>query len=378
MNIFKSVWLWLTGIVLGSLALLKSVVLRRVRIGKEIAAVVNDLIKERGRTFVISEELTRDQLPKTYDALCLLDGIPFRFTVEERILRAGFSGTDSVASITAFRWQLMRLIELTEKQSEADEIFSHVLRPWDAERIGRIKIPNKLSEPYMESSTYAQLDAEVAEVVSGMRIRTSTLLHGTPGNGKSYLARYLALRYKLPIYLVALTPDTNNLQIIRMFGNLRGPAMILFEDFDSYFDGRQCLLKDAQITFDAILNVLDGLFATLDGMIVVMTCNDLERVDSALRTRPGRLRHVIEVPAPVKAVRERIFKSHPDRIKLVSQLAGYSLDELLMARDAPNAGAAIDEVEAARKAVAEEVERIKRAKEIQDNEPKSDPKCAVN
>jgi ATP-dependent 26S proteasome regulatory subunit len=183
----------------------------------------------------------------------------------------------------------------------------------------------------MEWVHYQSLNEAIAEVEKGVRWKTGALLHGPPGNGKSYLARYFALKYRLPVYLVALTPNTDNHHIIGMFNMIKGPAMILMEDFDSYFDGRKCLLNEAQFTLDAILNVLDGTFTSMKGTVTIMTCNDLSKIDLALSRRPGRLRYVIEVPDPSESLREQILNGHPEAA--IKAVDAASLDELLALKD---------------------------------------------
>jgi hypothetical protein len=332
----SSIWLWIAGSVATIFAVVRGIFMREIRINKEEATMLLDLIKEWGRIFIMQGEATDEKFPSTYDALCWLKGVPFRFTIEERMLRAGWASTDSIPRVTVFRWQANKLLTWARSRpKDIEKIPIYILGRWDAERVGQLTIPEDLSKPYMELADYISLENDVAKIATkkypGMR--TGTLLHGPPGNGKSYLVRYLALKYKLPIYIIILTPEYTNIDLVSMFRHLEGPAIALFEDFDNYFDKRKCTLQDSKFTFDAILNVLDGTYATLDNVIVTMTANDIQRIDEALKLRPGRLKHVLEVSNPSTEVRAQVFADRPDVEVLTHAHKGKNLDELLSIRD---------------------------------------------
>jgi hypothetical protein len=52
-----------------------------------------------------------------------------------------------------------------------------------------------------------------------------------------------------------------------MFSQITPNSIVLFEDFDNYFNGRECILGSGntgiRFTFDIILNGLDGVYNTL-------------------------------------------------------------------------------------------------------------------
>jgi hypothetical protein len=251
---FKSAWLWISGIVIGSLALLRALFVRKVRVEKEFASRLYDLIRTSGRCVVVEEEISvTARLPRVFSAYCWLRGVLFRFSVVERMLRAGWQGTDSIAEITVPRWQFKRLLMYVENvETKREHVAINIMGDYGSYRIGKRKIPDVLSTPFADDTLYDDLSSEVEDMVGGKIIRTSALLYGPPGNGKSFLARYLALKYSLDIHLMVLTPDISNQDLVRMFGHVKGPAMILIEDFDAYFDGRVCKIDRAKFSLDAI------------------------------------------------------------------------------------------------------------------------------
>lgn len=333
---FRSVWLWISGAVLGAFALIRYVFVRTVRIEKEFASILYDLIQSKGRSFVLLEEIsTSDRLPREFSALCLVRGLLMKFIITERMLRAGWESTDSVATVTTLRWQVRRLVKiLTEREEKKKEYIAiNVLGTYGSYRLGKRKIPDPIQTPYIDPNLYEGLSGEVSDMIDEKIARTSALLYGPPGNGKSFLARYLALKYGLDIHLLVLIPEMSNQDLVRSFSHVKGPAMVLIEDFDAYFEGRTCKFEKANFSLDAILNILDGTYITLEQVVVMMTVNDIDKVDPALKHRPGRLRHVIEIPNPDAAVRARALADHPDQERLIRDLSGCNLDEVLAARD---------------------------------------------
>jgi len=327
---FKSIWLWIVGSLVGMLFMVRSLFFRTVRISREMSMGLYELVQTKGRSFILYEEIVEQRLPRIYDAVCWLGSwFPFRLRIEERMLRAGYASTDSVTTVTALRWKLNSILTqiITRKKDNAVKVY--LLQPWDADQIGSMSTEEN-PEPYIDPELYRPLEKEVAEVVEGKRKRTSAIMCGPPGNGKSFLGRYLALKYKMPIYIVTFRPDQDNHDVIRMFSRLKGPAIVIMEDFDGYFKGRECQLENAKFTFDAILNVLDGTYATMEGLVVLMTINNLKDVDPALQNRPGRFRHVFEVGNPEQHVVQRVFEGYGP---IPATAVGCSLDELLALRD---------------------------------------------
>ena len=99
----------------------------------------------------------------------------------------------------------------------------------------------------------------------------------------------------------------------------------MFEDIDNTFEGRNSTRRHSYLTFDCLLNLISGVDNS-DGVIVVITTNNISKVDSALggshngttiTSRPGRVDHIVEFGA-----------LKPDeRIKIIQRIAsGYPND----------------------------------------------------
>ena len=77
------------------------------------------------------------------------------------------------------------------------------------------------------------------------------------------------------------------------------PCMILIEDIDAVFHGRVNVSKGSALqgglTFDTLLNVVDGIDRT-PGVLLVISTNHPEHVDAAL-ARAGRIDRWVDFPA---------------------------------------------------------------------------------
>lgn len=101
---------------------------------------------------------------------------------------------------------------------------------------------------------------------------------------------------------------------------------MLMEDFDNYFNGRECILKNDSVkfSFDSFINSLDGVHNDYKQVVFILTANDINNIDESIKNRPSRFRFVKEVPHPDRETRLRILKNEV----LVDLTEGYSLDKV--------------------------------------------------
>lgn len=120
------------------------------------------------------------------------------------------------------------------------------------------------------------------------------LVYGPPGTGKTTLAQAMAAYLGKDICSLNLSSIGNDTALVNTFSNLPENALLLIEDIDCVFKGREPVNNETKITFSCLINCLDGAISK-DGIITVITTNHLENLDSAL-IREGRMDIQLEMP----------------------------------------------------------------------------------
>ena len=183
----------------------------------------------------------------------------------------------------------------------------------------------------LDKEIYEDIENDVSRVIKGELSKTSALLYGPPGNGKSRFIRYISQKYELPIYTFYFNPDYTNLDILEAFAMIPKHSIVLFEDFDNYFDDRTCLIKSENVkfTFDVLLNCLDGVYNDYKKTIFFMTVNDLGKVSDALKKRPSRFKYVREFKNPSTELKLELLGNE----ELAEGLVDISLDQTFKIKD---------------------------------------------
>ncbi|HJT75878.1 MAG TPA: AAA family ATPase [Gemmataceae bacterium] len=138
----------------------------------------------------------------------------------------------------------------------------------------------------------------------GIDLKRGVLFHGPPGTGKTSLSLYLAGR--LPQFTVCFISGERLLyprEICRM-GRYLQPAMIVFEDIDLVALERNA--NGLATVLGELMNQIDGCEPT-DQVLFVMNTNSLERLEHAVKDRPGRVDQIIAIPLPGRAERRQLL-----------------------------------------------------------------------
>lgn len=121
-------------------------------------------------------------------------------------------------------------------------------------------------------------------------------LYGPPGTGKTTLALAIAHYTKRRIYCLNLNCLENDSRLPQCFNDMNEKSILLIEDIDKVFSGRENVSDKCEITFSSLLNCLDGAFYK-HGLITIITTNHIDKLDEAL-LRTGRIDMKIEIPIP--------------------------------------------------------------------------------
>lgn len=149
---------------------------------------------------------------------------------------------------------------------------------------------------YVMNQVKKWLDAETWYSNKNIPWKRGCCLTSKPGMGKSQLILQIAQRLQLPLLIFDLQSMSNNEFEESLSTLTNDPAILLIEDIDNVWVGRENVVKNEKypnISFDYFINKLSGV-NTIRNKFIFITTNYLDKLDSAL-IRPGRCDELIEL-----------------------------------------------------------------------------------
>jgi proteasome regulatory subunit len=173
------------------------------------------------------------------------------------------------------------------------------------------------------------LHPELFEKV-GIEPPKGVLLCGSPGTGKTLLARAVAHETKATFIRVIgselvqkfIGEGARLVREIFYMARKRSPSIIFIDELDAVASRRLDIAtsgdREVQRTLMQLLSMLDGFDPRGDVRIIAAT-NRPDILDPAL-TRPGRFDRIIEFPLPDKPAREQILLIHMRKMNISSDV----------------------------------------------------------
>jgi cell division protease FtsH len=174
----------------------------------------------------------------------------------------------------------------------------------------------------------------------GGRIPRGVLMVGSPGTGKTLLARAIAGEAKVPFFsisgsdFVEMFVGVGAARVRDMFEQAKkaSPCIIFIDEIDAVGRQRGAGLgggnDEREQTLNQLLVEMDGFEASV-GVIVIAATNRPDVLDPAL-LRPGRFDRQVVVPLPDIRGREQILKVHMRKVPLSTDV-----DASVLARGCP-------------------------------------------
>lgn len=140
----------------------------------------------------------------------------------------------------------------------------------------------------------------------GVTLKRGLLLFGPPGTGKSLMCRYVGSL--LPEVTTIYCAGTALHQIGSIFNLAKffKPAIVVLEDVDLVFSGR-----DINVHASALGDLFDhvDVIADHEPIAMILTSNAIDRLEAALKDRPGRISQCIYFGPPTSELRRRCIVS---------------------------------------------------------------------
>ncbi|QBD82218.1 ATP-dependent metallopeptidase FtsH/Yme1/Tma family protein [Ktedonosporobacter rubrisoli] len=218
---------------------------------------------------------------------------------------------------------------------------SQLARPGQA---GSSYKPRQSTEPPVTFADVAGIDevrTEVEEIVQflrsperfdrlGAHIPRGALLVGSPGTGKTLLARAVAGEANVPFFSISASEFVEMFvgvgasRVRDLFNQARkaAPCVVFIDEIDAV--GRKRAMRatnndERDQTLNQLLVELDG-FDSRKAVVVMAATNRVDILDKAL-LRPGRFDRRITVSAPDRVGREAILKVHTRKTPLHEEIS---------------------------------------------------------
>ncbi len=174
----------------------------------------------------------------------------------------------------------------------------------------------------------------------GGRIPKGVLLMGSPGTGKTLLARAIAGEASVPFFTISgsdfvemfVGVGASRVRDLFEQGKKNAPCIIFIDEIDAVGRHRGAGLggghDEREQTLNQLLVEMDG-FESNDGVILIAATNRPDVLDPAL-LRPGRFDRRINVPRPDVNGRLGILKVHTKKMPL-----GPKVDLVIIAKGTP-------------------------------------------
>lgn len=210
---------------------------------------------------------------------------------------------------------------------------------------------NKVKVKFADVAGVDEAKQELEEVVEflrdpnkfqrlGGRIPKGVLLVGSPGTGKTMLAKAVAGEAGVPFFsmsgsdFVEMFVGVGAARVRDLFetGKKHAPCIIFIDEIDAVGRHRGAGLgggnDEREQTLNAMLVEMDGFDAS-EGVIIVAATNRPDVLDPAL-LRPGRFDRQVVVPLPDVRGREHILNVHMGKVPVAADV-----DAAILARGTP-------------------------------------------
>ena len=150
----------------------------------------------------------------------------------------------------------------------------------------------------------------------GVPNKKGLLFHGPPGTGKTFTCKYIYGQLEGVTCIIVSGKTLTQIKPICDIARLLQPSLVVLEDVDLVFKSREINLYSSVL--GDLMDELDG-FQSDDAVTFLLTTNAIERMEAAIKDRPGRISQCVFFGPPSADLRKRY---------LVRYLESFDVSEL--------------------------------------------------
>lgn len=221
-------------------------------------------------------------------------------SLKERMLRTYIlSGIRAKKAIDLFLKEVLEYYDKRKNKDILEVSYNNQWGDWNSKNYIRAKsMENVVLCPSLKREIIEDLKS--FEASEEWYIRTSIpykrgyCLYGPPGTGKTTLALAIGKSLNRKVYSLNINSIDEDSRLVCAFSQLPTASVLLIEDIDKVFEGRNNVKESAKVNFSTFINCLDGAMYK-HGIITIITTNHFEKLDPAL-VREGRMDKCLCIP----------------------------------------------------------------------------------
>jgi SpoVK/Ycf46/Vps4 family AAA+-type ATPase len=136
----------------------------------------------------------------------------------------------------------------------------------------------------------------------GVPLRRGLLLYGPPGTGKTFTCRYVCGKLQEITRIIVAGNALLQVKSIFNLARMLQPALVILEDVDLVFAARD--INSYSSVLGELLDQMDGLRPS-EEVGVILTTNAIDRLEAAIKDRPGRISQCVYLGPPGDQLRGR-------------------------------------------------------------------------
>ncbi|MFQ5731795.1 MAG: AAA family ATPase [Planctomycetaceae bacterium] len=143
----------------------------------------------------------------------------------------------------------------------------------------------------------------------GIPTKKGILFYGPPGTGKTYTCQYIYSTLENVTTLVVTGQSLLHVKTICNLARMLQPALLVLEDVDLIFASREINLYSTAL--GDLMDELDG-FQTDEPVMFLLTTNAIDRLEQAIKDRPGRISQCVYFGPPNATLRKLYIQRYLD------------------------------------------------------------------